>query len=359
LKSLYKKVILLTLVSLMFFILINRDVFFSKNIAENSFESESKEIGEVNSKNFVNFGDDVAILSDSEFTIFSNNFKKKLNLKHNFSSPIIKNTSFNALIFDNFSDNYKITNKSKVLYSGNTSKKIINGAISEKGNYLFITESDEYCCEMLVLDSNHNKKYKYYFSKIYVTDVSITRNGDTASICGIKAENGKITSVVQIFDFKSEKPIFNCEFGDNLFISIYFFDNKNLIAVGKDFAVSIKNFGIKINKFYYSGMVPCLVSFDKKAVAISFSMTDNEMNQNIVILDKNCNIVSKFSTEKLLKSIFLKNKRITVMYENEIVTYKLDGKICYQKKIPFNSKSFKVIKNNTFLLGNGEIQIIL
>ena len=369
-KMIKKRYVLLILFTIFttLFLYFNQNLFYSNNyvyLLEGAFSSFFKsknkviELDNIIQQNFIRFGNDIAAISNSEFLVLSQNLQEKLKINHNFNFPVVKCSKYKALIFDSLGTKYMITTKTKVLNSGNLDKKIILGKISERDNIIFITESDKYCCEMKVRDINGNDKFHYCFAKIHVISATINDAGDKIAIQGMKAENGEIKSVIQIFDIKSEFPVFTKEF-DDLFFSIDFFDNKNLMVIGDRLTICIKNFGEKINEFRYPKKQMCLYSFDKDfGAAISFSPSNDERNQYILIIDKNCRQLFKIETGKKLKSIFLKNKILSSLSENQVSIFR-NSQLKLQKNVSPDciNAMFLPSAQSIALLASNQIKII-
>lgn len=363
-KIFVKKYISITIVLMIsflsVFIFLNKNIFFSNNIIyyiENFMNKKNKssnlyiESDDVIPNNFINFGKDLSFISKSKFMILSHSLKKMLEINHNFSFPVVKNSKYKSIIFDADGRNYIVTSKSKILYEGKLDQKIITAKISERDNIVFLTESDEYCCEVRVLSLQGDEKFRYCFAKFYLTDISINDKGDKIAVCGLTSENKKIKSIIQIFDINSGSSIFCKEFENNKFLSVDFFDNRNLMAIGDNIAVSIKNLGRKTKIFDYSKKKLCLYSFNKNSgAAISFSPTNDERNQYILIINKNCKQKAKIETEKKLKSLCFKNGTLLALSDSQSLIYKFNGKICYQKKVPVHCKKIVYCNNSKFYI---------
>ena len=357
---------LLILTFLSVFIFLNLKVVKTDNF-KNFFDDTINRIGkpknlvvesdEVIPNNFINFGSDAALISKSKFMILSPSLQKLLEINHNFRFPVVKNSDFKALIFDADGKDYIVTTKSKILNKNSVENKIITGKISDRENLVLITESDEYCCEMRVLTINGKDIYKYCFAQMYVTDAAINESGDKVAICGLKSEEGETKSVIQVFDFKHEKPIFSKEFANNIFSFIEFFDDNNFMSIGDNFAINAKNLGENIQEFNYNGKILCLYSFNKKSgAALSFSPTNDERNQYVIIFNKNGKHKNKIETEKRLKSIALYNNKVLAVSESQIFILKPNGKISHQKKVPLSSqKALLTSRLKAYVLGKGEI----
>ena len=368
-----RRIILLFMILLISFacvlIFINKNIFYSRNLQyffedyiqkcrmNKNLEIETDEIIE---NDFINFNGDLAVASKSKFMVLSHDLKKLLEINHNFRLPIVKSSKFKSLLFDTDGSSYMVTTKSRILYKGEMDNKIITGKVSERDSLILLTESDEYCCEIYVLSIDGELKYKYCFAKMYCTDVAINDEGSKVAVCGLKSENGIIKSVIQIFNFKSEAPIFTKEFENNKFFLIEFFDDNNLMSIGDNITVSVRNLGEKINSFDYSDRHPCLYDFDKNFGAIfSFSPNKDGRNQYIIIVDKDCKQISEIKTDKKFKSIALKNRKIFTLSESLVTVYSLFGKVKKQKKVPTSCrKILPAGHSKIYMLGNNTIKIV-
>lgn len=316
-------------------------------------------LDEVIPGNFISFGDDISVVGKSKFMILSPSLQKLLEIDHNFKFPVVKNSRFKALLFDADGRNYIVTTKSKVLNKGSLENKIITGKIAEDNVMIFITESNEYCCELRVLSIKGSDIYKYCFAQMYVTDVAVNDAGDKVAVCGLKSEDGVTKSVIKVFDFQHEQAIFSKDFKDNVFFSVNFFDDSNFVAIGNSFTVFLRNLGSNTNEFDYKGKTLCLHSFDKNSgVALSFSPTNDERNQYVVILNKKGRMKSKIETGKCLKSIALRNGKVLGVSESRIFKLKRNNNISNLRKVPTSVKKALWLSGlRACILGNGEISI--
>lgn len=354
------------------FILINKSIFYSNNFSnfiediknrKNKPKNSTIDIGEITPNNFMKFGDDLSVISKSKFVVLSSKLQKLLEINHSFQYPVVKNSNFKSLIFDSDGTNFIVTTKSKELSNLSLEQKIITGDISDRDNLVLVTESDEYCCEMKVLSINGEDKYQYCFSKLYVSDVAINNSGDKVAICGIQSDGEKTKSVIQIFDIKSESALFIKEFENNVFFSIDFFDDKNLVAIGDKLSISMQNLGQKTKEFEYPKDSLCLSSFDKNSgIALSFSSTHDERNQYIVMLDKNCQQTAKIETGKRLKSIVREKNKVTAISESQLLILssgKFQKQKIHSKRVPIScQKAIPISNSKCFLLGSSEIFVI-
>lgn len=350
------------------FYYLNKNLFYSSNLryAFHDFISalrgekiEKFSFNNLSKENLAFLDDDIAILSDANFIVLSQYSRKMLEIKHNFGSPVLRCSKYKALIFDSGGYDYTITSKSELINEGKIQDKIIMGEISEKDNLVFITESDEYNCEMKVININGADKFHYCFANMYVIDVSINNSGDKIVAYGMKSDNGKIKSIVQIFDIKEKTPIFSKELDDE-FNFVNFFDDKDCMLIGNESVICIKGTGREVLEMKLHKQV-CLFSFDKDVgAAITISPSNDYRNQKVIVINKNCQKISEINTRKKLKSIYFKSKIISVMSENQVVANQLDGKVISQEKVPSNCRlSFLLPKTSKLVtLGTNDLSFL-
>ncbi|MDR1364900.1 MAG: DUF5711 family protein [Oscillospiraceae bacterium] len=361
--------LLLVFIILALYLFISRSLFHNLNILDlfkdtfcsfgpgDGFPISTN--GFINTVNFGISGRTALVLSNTEFSYISPKSKIISKINHNFSNPLMISSGKRTLIFDCGGIDFKIVTKSRVIINDKTEQKITAAAISPCGVFGFITESDEYNCEMLIIDQNNKKKYKYYFSKLHVSDIAISTNGCSAIICGFCVENNEIKSIIQILNFKSKTPEFTHEVLNNPIISVNYFSNGNAVLVGEKSLIFInKNKNIK--EFSYDSKQLCFASVNNEiGIAISVSPMNDERDQQILILSKNGKKILFIETNKKLKSLVFSDNYISVLSENKALIYNLNGNLNFQKKVPIATKKIAAFSGSkAFVLGEGEVDLL-
>jgi hypothetical protein len=314
---------------------------------------------DVNPLNFEIIDNTAMILGSSEFISVSPSSKIIFRTGHSFSCPLMKKSRCRALISDCGGNDFKIVSRSKVYKTGKTENNIISSSISEIENYCFLTDSDGYCCEMVVFGLHDDKKkYRYCFSQLHAVDIAINESGKNVAVCGFYASDNEIKSVVQIFDIESKEPKFTYESKDNILISLCYFSNNEIVAIGDRLAIFVDSHN-KIKEFNYDSKQFCLASIDKDfGLILSLSATFDERNQQVFVLKKNGKLVSRINTEKRIKSLFFAKKRIMCLSENQVSVFDVSGNLRWKKRVPVTTKKSLLISNSkAFLLGNREISL--
>lgn len=282
--------------------------------------------GSVESSNFSLVDNDIVTLSNTAFTVFNSTAKQMTNRPHNLSNPMMKTNGGRAILYDMGGKKYSIDTISKNVVNGSCENEIISGAVSENGVYGLITESKDYLSEMIIFDKSGKEKYKYYFSDHYISDISINQNGTNAVVCGFASEQGKLKSVVYIFNFNSDAPIQTFEYEENVIMSIEYMENGNIAVVG-DKSTGVINLWTKSKQdFDYEKKI--LTSFEVNkynGIVLSLSSVEGGENCEIVSLDRSGNAVIKIPTKYTITSITRRGNRIAGISGDKVFAYKLSG----------------------------------
>ncbi|MDR2074301.1 MAG: DUF5711 family protein [Oscillospiraceae bacterium] len=356
---------------LLIFFFINHNLFYPNNIScflKNKiaefgcgpgfpveFEGENVEIG-----NFSSVDGDCIILSDTSYTVLNKTAKAMISENHNLSNPKMKISRLRNLIYDCGGNDFRIMSKSEQIFKGKLEQNITSAAISERDTYGFITDSNTYNSEMIIFDGNKKQKYKFYFARIYASDIAIKADGKQAAVCGLESSSGTASSMIYVFDYKSEIPKFTFNFPGNMIISIDYLSNGNIVAIGSKSSIFIDSHG-EVNEFNYRNYAtPCTICVDKySGIALTFSKTYDERNQNIILLDKKGSLVSEIETGRRLRSISRRHQSVAVLSENKVLVYNTYGHLKFECNVPSSVERIELISNfNLNLLGKGNVEKI-
>ncbi len=330
-----KFVILVLLCSFLFLVLwVNRAKLYPDNILlwiEGKMISISKGPGypcevegeKISAENFKFSEGNIFALSDTSLSILNGSAKIIREEKHNFSHPCLKLGSIRAIIYDRGGKNFKIESCSKNLYSGVTEKNIIACAISDNGTYAIVQQSLTHLADMSIYSKNNNEKYRYSFSKYYISDVSLNPMGTEGAACGISADNGNINSNIYLLDFKSETPEFQFKLSDNMVTRVEYLTGGNILAVGDKYmsfinvkSKTVKNFsyGKKLLKFY---------DFNKDygiCCCLSSSITETN-DDEIINLDTDAREIFRIQTSENFSGLSHRKNRTIGLTKNKIISY--------------------------------------
>lgn len=301
----------------------------------------------VENNNFKIMNKNIAMVSDISFTSLNKNGKQIANEQHSFASPKLKVNGNRAIIYNVGGKGIQIEYGKSTAYKGNLDNNIVAAAISEKGDYITVCESNGYLSEMTLYSEKNEEKYKYYFSEYYITDVAINKKGNYAVASGISTENENIKSAVYIFDFKTESPKSVFEYNDNMIFSVSFLTENNMSAVGDKGITFFNTSKGEINNFSYDGRIlKCFKNYYNDGSIISLSLTEDGRNCSVISFSTNGNKKLDLDTEFKVKDVSLKDKNIVILESDMVHKYDLKGQKKGDKFVGEDSKQIDMFSHH-------------
>ena len=368
-KNKIRSIIVILCVSFLFIILwINRNRLSIDSVT-NWLEGRALSIGmgdgypsdisgdEIEACNFALLDNDITLLTNTSFTVLNNTAKQMTNRPHKFNKPMMKTSGGRAILYDVGGKDYSIETIAKNIKSDKCENEIINCSISESGTYGILTESKDYLCEMTIYDKNSAEKYKYYFSEYYISNISLNNKGTNAVVCGISAEEGKLKSVVYVFDFKSEAPINKFEYEENMIREVKYINSGSVAVVG-DKTAGVINLRTNTRKDfdYDKKFLTCFNIDTEEGIILSLSSVEGGQNCEIVLLDRNGNEIKRIATLYTITYITSKNNRIIGINDNEVFAYRTSGDADGNWRVANNIKAIQLKSTNLcYVLGVNKI----
>lgn len=364
-----KKMLLYLLLGFVFLILwSNKSKIYPENITiylENCFKSAFKSSefpkkingDKVPYECFGFLGNDIVALSDTSFTALNKSAYIIRKEFHNLNRPCMKSANMRAIIYDGEGKSFKIESASRTLYSAESENNIISADILDSGTYSLLTESQNYLSQCTVWNRKNIEKYKYCFSEIYATSVSLNPSGTKAAVGGVSLNDGTVDSSIYVLNFKSEKPEYIFKLEDNSVTDVRYFSNGNILAIGDKYLCVINPKSKKVKKFHYdkkslkfydfsmdSGLVCCL----------SLPSCENQNNE-IYLIDALGEQKTCIKTCQSLKSVSHTKNRIFALSDDKLAVYGLDGKFhgyinvknIYRKIISCSGSQTYLLQNKT------------
>ncbi len=309
----------------------------------------------VDANNFAIFDNDISYTSDTSFVALNKSAAEDVNRQHSFSNPIYKSTNNYALIYNLGTKSFQLEKKSKTVLKANLDNNIICGSVSQNGKCAFITGSNDYLSEMVVLSSKNGEvkeEYKYYFSEYYITNVAISSDGKSGVACGIYSDAGVLKSAVYIFNFNSETPKEIIEYNDNMIIDLQYGSNGKAVAIF-DKSASIINTSKKTHVDYsYENKSLLCYEIQDGIISLALSETSTGGSGKVVVLDLSGNQRAMIDTDVKVLSVSSYGNKIAILSDSQVYEYTSGGSKRNSFKVSGDSKKIKLAKNNKlYILG--------
>lgn len=316
----------------------------NKNISSDLLENN------ISKQNIKSVGNNFVILGNNSFSFLDKNGCTLRSQRHNLSNPCVKSSGPRAIIYDIGGKKINIETICGNILKKETKKDMISCSISESGIYGVLTNSQSYLSELKIYNEKNIKKFEYYFSEHYICDVELNSTGEECLCCGAFAENGDVSSCIYVLDFKQKTPKIKLQINDNLITKIKYLNNKNILAIGDNFASIINLNSKNIKNYLYNGKFLKFYDFKKDKGICYCLVPDLESNQNYEIhVINTLKKETDFSVNcQNIKNILYTGNRIFISHDSGISSYNVNGKL--EKTIATNNIFEMLFGNsNSFL----------
>jgi len=215
-------------------------------------------------RNFIHTDGNVALLSDTDFTVLNNTGKEVFKVRHSFDNPALSARGGNYILYNSGNTDYMVQIGSDTTVTDQTDKSPENtqappdypisaAAVAADGSYALAVQSAEYASTLRAYSKSGVNKFNFYLSDQYITSVSISPSGTMAVISTLGSDKGELTSKLMVLDFNSETPLSSYTSGDNMIVDVLWTDNQKILAVGDKAAVLCNTTGYEYTEYSYEG----------------------------------------------------------------------------------------------------------
>ena len=297
----------------------------------------------VTPQNFQLLDGDVVLSSDTNITCYNKNSKEIFNRQHSFFSPTLKTTKNKALLYDLYGKSFYIDANSKNLYKSTLDDEILCAGIAENGNYGIATKTNGYFSKVSIFKRlSADKIYEYNFSDTYVSDLDLSPNGKNFSAVGLSSQNGCMYSNLFIFSCDDENPKFKIQFKDSMIFKLSYVNNNHIAVLGDNIfsVINTKNGQRKDYNFENKTLTAFEINKNDRHV-LSLSNSDDGNSCEVILIDKNGDVLNNFKTDIKIKSISYKNRKIAALSYDKVYVYNKKGKLLKTLNCDQNTKVIK------------------
>lgn len=297
----------------------------------------------------------LAILSDAYLYIYNDKGDLCEERQHAYSNAMLQTAGKKALIYESGGSNFRVENRSKLLYTKKMENNIIFARISDKGRVAVITDSDTYICKMTVYDESGNEIYSRNCVE-RVTDMAFSDDSESCVLATADVIDAKICSKLVSLSFKSKEDNWSSEYINTMCIKLYMTGN-DIFLLGDSKCAYYNNKGFLTSEYSYPAGLKDWDYSDGKAAVLFENVTKRHSYMASFDSVKNEPDVKEFK-DNGAKCIKLIEKHICVMGKDGIVQYDLSGGS--RKEISSEGSYEKMIYINDyiFLLGYDRIDRI-
>lgn len=317
---------------------------FPHNVEENSILDVN-----VNNSNLL-------LLTDEKTEIMTSTAKEISPQPHKYSNPVMKTNGSLAIVYDLDSGKFRLQNSSGITYEKELGSHIMAAAVGKKGNYAVGTYGKDVQSVLTVYNGGNKEVYIWNFKSERISDIALSDSGRTAAVSTVYSQNGKISSKLYVFDFKSDKAKACFDYPSTVLIKVSYVGDNDISAVGDNMRSYIRNEKAKIDQSYNSDNIRSYSVADDGKFAIVFSKYGSTSLSSLKVYTAGNKEKFSVDFEHEIKGVDYDGKYTAVMFENEIKTFDNRGKEI--GNISFSGEPQKVVIDglNTYLLTSSNIQ---
>ncbi len=185
-----------------------------------------------------------AVLSDSYLTYYNSRGGEVTRYGCSYSAPLLRQAGKYVLLAEQEGRRLLLTTRSALLQELTMEEKILSVAINEKGRFAVLTQGPGgYAVKVTVYDRKGEQIYARSRMSM-ATEVAISPDGERVALLSVQAQNGSLSSAVEVFDLESDAQdaLFTYTAKDTMLYRLTYV-RQELVAVGEERAVALNDQG--------------------------------------------------------------------------------------------------------------------
>lgn len=311
------------------------------------------EIGAASVSSLKPYSSGAAAVADSAVYYFDGSGNRLSKNEHTYSSPVAESNGKHLLLYDLGGNNLRIEKRGEI-FKEHTFKSVLTcAAIGRMGNYAFSLNSDGgYQSHLYVYSGSGKKTFEWGSSSDYISGLSLSDNGNYCAATLLTSQNAKIISVVKLFDFSSDKPVFSVDFAGSVIYDIVFASSKQLLVFCDNGVYGVSYTGEKTEILgYTSTEIKHYSNFPSGMKAVSVAVYGNEKNTKATVLSKKGKILFEKSYGEEIINVVCSKNRVSVVLHDRIETYDGRGNPVGSVVLRETCTDAVISRNRLFILG--------
>lgn len=322
-------------------------------------------------RNFIHTDGNVALLSDTDFTVLNSTGKEVFKVRHSFDNPALNSRGGNYILYNSGSTGYIVQTGSDTTVTDVTDKvpegteipmdyPISAAAVAADGSYALAVQSTEYASTLRAYSKSGVYKYSFYLADKYITSMSISPSGTMAVISTLSSDKGELTSNLMVLDFNSSSgtPVNTHTSSDNMILEVLWTDDQKILAIGDKAALVCNAAEYTYTEHSYEGKQLTAYELSGSKAVLSISGYEHAGACTVMVLGGESPL--QLDTEERVTSISSFSGTTAVLTGSTILFY--DSTTGQQMGTANAGKDVKAIalanESTAYLLGISQIRIV-
>lgn len=227
--------------------------------------------GETEKGNFLSVDQEAVVVSNTSLLAWNSTGKETMSVQHSCSQPAVVHAGGKYLVYSIGGSSYQIETHTRNVLKSETENKILTGTIASDGRFALVTQSEDYACRLTVYLKDGSVQYEYDFSQTYITSVTLNSSGTKGFAAGVMTKDGGLVSMMYIFDFNEEKPVYTIVSEDTMILKSAWGSDGTICAVGDRKTIWLNSNDGSTKEFDYNGQQLTAFAIDGSRVLLSLS----------------------------------------------------------------------------------------
>lgn len=300
--------------------------------------------------NTVAVGNYYYVLTDTNFSAYTNSGKELFNDTHGFEKPVLAVSKGRTLLYDQGGKFVYIYDLRKRVNTVETKNNIITAAISDSGNFAIGTYSDNYASAVSVYNKWYKLIYEWFSAEDTINHVAVSSSGKKLAVATFNSVSGVFNSKVNIINYKSATPENSKSYNGSIIYSLDNYGSRFSVVKsnGIDF---IKWSNFKIREYNNDYSVSKIRSCGSAIVAV-FCRESDKTDNRIAILSKGGKARHTVNYKGIINDIRVKGSNIYCINDTEATVLNFDGEILGTVDYGFGGVGVVVTAANTLAVVN-------
>lgn len=292
------------------------------------------------------FDGSIAVLTQTEFAVYSTGGKNTLSYKHGFNKPQVHITGSYALLYDVGGKKTVLLSKNKVVREQEFEHSILCAAVSKDGYLGIAAGASSFGTQFSVYDTTQTEIFKWYTSDYQILSLSFLDSKGAVAGC-VGAQNGEKRSILYTFQFDKQEPLAKTEVPGSLVLATDC-SSGQAFAVADNQCLVMKGKGEIIGEYAYGDNFPTMIaktSGTYRGVVLQRYANNREMD--LVVLDKACKKKVSIPVSDV-RDIYLDTDKIYVL-SDVLTCYDLAGNKLSEQTVDGSAHKITLVNGRIYL----------
>ncbi|MFT9056095.1 MAG: DUF5711 family protein [Ethanoligenens sp.] len=299
-------------------------------------------------------GNNLGVLTDTAFFLYSSAGTQLAWRQHGMNNPQISASSGRSLLYDRGGKQFRVERRFDEPVSANASNPIVSGSMGATGNFALVSESSAYLGELTVYDAQGKSIFHWYDTAGRILCAALSPDGSSVAAIEIGAQNGGISSTVDVFRLGSTKPVSKKRVDGTLLFSIQYNSNGRITAVGDNQTLYLDGSGKQTGSYAYGTRQLSCYSNSGGSTVLVFNHYENETAASLLVpLIAGDQVLSAkpVSITDNIDSVYAGQSGIVALSSNLIWMGDANGKPISVTNAAGDKLAAVMQKNNDFIFG--------